>query len=651
MDSNQSQKINESPAKYAAPVDIDDDWQDADLVQSFSPVATTRTESDHVSPATSRPSQPPTLSIATSSALLDSRDWEAWETPRGPSPQPAPSDTTLPTSADDAFFEAFEKAAVVQPAGRPSPPIIDLRQMERKLDQDKRAKQGLQVSDLDFFDSFEERPGEAMSDAKRRVDDKARLNASQLKSMQEAQASPMNIHTPRGKTSSKADYFGDNEDLMMNSPSGVEGGKGVERERMSSPPRTNTPPRTDSWSDTAGSWAGTFRKTLGTIRGQAADFAQHLPSSKDFIVPEGELEEEEEEEGEEEGKEEEEEEEEEEKKRRDVTEGHEDGPASEENIKVTSPARRIARVSDHSQSSPFGVSGGSGPIASPPLQALARGKSLGSSSLPRPINGAPGFNVDTTRYWNTGSWSLSSSEEAKRNKRAIPVHLKGRREETQDVVTEDLASHLTAHLPKRLQLGKTWKLLYSSDQHGISLGTLYWKVQSGLDSSNTGGRKSDNGVADAEGWLRGASQQTKEAVTGIRRVGGGINLTDAGLVLAIKDSNDNIFGAFVNERIRAQSSYYGSGECFLWKAVGDSEVKTYKWTGCNDYMVLTEAHYLSFGGGDGKYGLWLDGQLEKGVSSKCPAFDNEVLCETDPGSKQQGDFECITLEVWACGID
>lgn len=67
-------------------------------------------------------------------------------------------------------------------------------------------------------------------------------------------------------------------------------------------------------------------------------------------------------------------------------------------------------------------------------------------------------------------------------------------------------------------------------------------------------------------------------------------------------------------------------------------------------MILTESHYLSFGGGDGKYGLWIDGQLEKGISSRSPAFDNDVLCSNDK-TKEEGHFECIILEVWACGID
>lgn len=85
-------------------------------------------------------------------------------------------------------------------------------------------------------------------------------------------------------------------------------------------------------------------------------------------------------------------------------------------------------------------------------------------------------------------------------------------------------------------------------------------------------------------------------------------------------------------------------------------------------MILTESHYLSFGGGDSRYGLWLDKSLEKGVSSKSPAFDNETLCNDlsfrdgldshkvkkgqEAGkNEEEEEFECFGLEVWAVGID
>jgi hypothetical protein len=142
-------------------------------------------------------------------------------------------------------------------------------------------------------------------------------------------------------------------------------------------------------------------------------------------------------------------------------------------------------------------------------------------------------------------------------------------------------------------------------------------------------------------------------------VGGGLSsISDAGLVLALKDGDDNVFGAFVNEKLRPQQHYYGSGECFLWKTTRSGKevgVERFRWTGKNDYMVLSESTFLSVGGGEGKFGLWVDGALEKGVSACCPAFDNEVLCDAMPRGKGQREgekrFECYGLEVWAVGID
>lgn len=46
---------------------------------------------------------------------------------------------------------------------------------------------------------------------------------------------------------------------------------------------------------------------------------------------------------------------------------------------------------------------------------------------------------------------------------------------------------------------------------------------------------------------------------------------------------------------------------------------------------------------DGHYGLWLDDNLEKGVSSSCPTFGNEPL--SDEGTK----FDVLGVELWYIG--
>ena len=59
-------------------------------------------------------------------------------------------------------------------------------------------------------------------------------------------------------------------------------------------------------------------------------------------------------------------------------------------------------------------------------------------------------------------------------------------------------------------------------------------------------------------------------------------------------------------------------------------------------MVVLAARVLTFAR-DGHYGLWLDDNLEKGISSPCPTFGNEPL--SDEGTK----FTVIGVELWYVG--
>lgn len=76
---------------------------------------------------------------------------------------------------------------------------------------------------------------------------------------------------------------------------------------------------------------------------------------------------------------------------------------------------------------------------------------------------------------------------------------------------------IRGYLPPLYRLERRWVLLYSLDQHGISLGTLYARVS--------------------------------QFITG-------------GCLVAVKDGNDAIFGAWIGAGIRRSvgESYYGSGE-------------------------------------------------------------------------------------------
>lgn len=332
----------------------------------------------------------------------------------------------------------------------------------------------------------------------------------------------------------------------------------------------------------------------------------------------------------------------------------------------------------------------------PPLQSqhppLRRRRSVirgHSSTIDAPISGAPGFDARSTRHLNKGNWSLSADAERTREQQPIPVALKGRRPDTDVVMDEWRAARIQALLPRRLRLGNSWSLVYSLDQHGASLATLYDRVARAMDPRY-------RAKTHTEAWLRGSSDAAANAALGTSiHVGGGVSMEHAGLVLAIQDNEDNIFGAFINEPLRVAPHYYGNGECFLWKTVRrqlpvppvpsdggarpsddlhpDLAVEVFRWTGLNDYNVLSESDYLSVGGGDGRYGLWIDAALTRGLSGRCPAFNNEVLCNahessaphaadnanvptadllgTDQPTPKAEKFFVIGVEVWAVGLE
>lgn len=169
----------------------------------------------------------------------------------------------------------------------------------------------------------------------------------------------------------------------------------------------------------------------------------------------------------------------------------------------------------------------------------------------------------------------------------------------------------------------------------------------------------------------------------------------------MRDSQGGVFGAYLSDAPSPSPHYYGNGECFLWRAqtlpalpdlldlppppsedtthaqrmttvalsrqpsfsnVNNNNsdpnsssrrdgattperirFKAFPYTGENDFCILCQPDYLSVGGGDGHYGLWLDDTLSNGVSQACLTYGNEGL--SDSGKK----FGVLGVEVWFVG--
>ncbi|KAF8060218.1 TLD-domain-containing protein [Lyophyllum atratum] len=199
-------------------------------------------------------------------------------------------------------------------------------------------------------------------------------------------------------------------------------------------------------------------------------------------------------------------------------------------------------------------------------------------------------------------------------RRSGGIDLLGRKASTTPVLGIDVADMIRPHLPALARLPRKWTLVYSLDQHGISLNTLYTRCE--------------------------AHMQPKPGAPG-----------PAGLLVVVKDAGDGLFGAWMGkEGVRPSrgKGYYGSGESFLWKHFGQ-KFQVFKWTGKNEYVALCEPDFISFGGGDGNYGLYLDDTLYNGSSAACPTFANEPLCSPGPKTAGVVAFECVGLEVWGVG--
>ena len=253
------------------------------------------------------------------------------------------------------------------------------------------------------------------------------------------------------------------------------------------------------------------------------------------------------------------------------------------------------------------------------------------------------------------------------------------------LLTRALAEEIRLLVPSRLQLCEEWNLVYSLEEDGVSLGTLYKKC------------------FDLRGLRNGFVLVVRDGDGSVSPIPPHPDLFQHRLTPL------KLFGAYLTEAPHPSPHYFGTGECFLWRAsilsandlshlppppsadttnlqrtttLGNSpsrpahgsplypttlngslapptpsthsfasgtstperiRFKAFPYSGVNDYLMLCDAGFLSVGGGDGHYGLWLDDTFEKGISSPCLTFGNEPL--SDEGEK----FDILGVEVWSIG--
>ncbi|XP_046667905.1 nuclear receptor coactivator 7 isoform X9 [Homalodisca vitripennis] len=160
-----------------------------------------------------------------------------------------------------------------------------------------------------------------------------------------------------------------------------------------------------------------------------------------------------------------------------------------------------------------------------------------------------------------------------------------------EILSEDHRKQLCRHLPARAE-GYVWTLVFSTSQHGFSLNSMYRKM----------------------------------------------TRIESPILMVIQDTENNVFGALTSCALKMSDHFYGTGESLLFRFT--PEIQVYNWTGDNMYFIKGNNESLSIGAGDGKFGLWLDGDLYQGRTEPCNTYGNDPLTPSV-------DFVVKTLECWA----
>ena len=219
----------------------------------------------------------------------------------------------------------------------------------------------------------------------------------------------------------------------------------------------------------------------------------------------------------------------------------------------------------------------------------------------------------------------------------------------QPLLSESLLRSLLPHLPTQLIIRPAWTLLYSTSLHGHALSTLYYQLSLNAD-------------------------------------------TDGPNLLLCRDSDDWIFGCYTPVSWVQREVYYGSAECFVFRAWPDFHV----WEAVEErqrrelrdrrlhrdeqrahrreeqfaldeaagfdaalevrepedspdeaeeptpaegrYYMLAKGDQLAIGSGR-RFALWFDSSFRDGASGPCSTFDSPTL-------SKRPNFKAMEVECW-----
>lgn len=176
------------------------------------------------------------------------------------------------------------------------------------------------------------------------------------------------------------------------------------------------------------------------------------------------------------------------------------------------------------------------------------------------------------------------------------------------ILDEVRLRQLRAELPLKCRMASVWRLLYSPEVHGVSIGTFFRQCQA---------------------W-------------------------PGETLLLIEDSNGAVFGGFASHTWQAQSRYFGHPECFVFRfPPEDDRCEVFGSAGHNEYFLFADCSGLMMGGGRHP-AIWIDQNFLKGTSGPCKTFGTTAALtpKLESGSESTGeslqfvDFVVRSFECW-----
>lgn len=209
-------------------------------------------------------------------------------------------------------------------------------------------------------------------------------------------------------------------------------------------------------------------------------------------------------------------------------------------------------------------------------------------------------------------------------------------------------TQLSPYLPPMLREAEHVKLHYGTQTHGMSKHTLHAKTEGPVlllikSDNDLIGAFSSDGLGVNKGY-HGNGTCFLFCIRGW--FGAGENNDDTSLTVTY-NTPGNQRVKDINEELNSQSVVISSLDTDYHSPINDenqnSKIKKlleiYPSTGKNDYFVLSDHHSLAFGGGGGRFGLWINEDLCGGYSEPCETFGNKHL-------GREMEFEIDVMQIW-----